>query len=111
MIRQIKCNLEIKDFPIPGIFDIWEIEAFVEVIAEHNYGADADGHRGIYAEFSEGVFIELIWSRRRKRFINPDQLPPSLSVLVESRIDEYFENEYQEVKKKDRWQGKYENAG
>lgn len=51
---------QITDMPFEYCGEAFRADVDVDMYSERNYGADADGNRGIYRAFIEGIDIDRV---------------------------------------------------
>lgn len=67
--------------------EILECEVEVEVGADANHGADADGNRGQYQEFIEGFTVKSVENVLTGYEFYKDQVTDELYNLIEAAVD------------------------
>ena len=66
----------------------YECEVDILVVADAQYGADADGNRGMYAEFIEEVEIETIYDIKADEHHLPDCMDSELVDKIYDKVNE-----------------------
>jgi hypothetical protein len=86
---------KIKSGTVKVDYDGQEYEADVEVViaCDHNYGADADGHRGTYMEFIDDILIKEVRDKDGVAGEPSKELIDIISDVAEATYDEWEEND------------------